>query len=95
MPEPRFLRRPDRQLLARADDAVSAAVHKVHDADQAVRRADQALADARRDHDRAEKALRALQEAETAQEGRQAWLRAHPEAVEHLTALARTIRHAR
>jgi conjugative relaxase-like TrwC/TraI family protein len=93
--QPRFLRRPDRQLLSRAADAVSAAVHQVHDADQAVRRADQALAAARRDHDCAEKALRALHEAETAQEGRQAWLRAHPEAVEHLAALARTIRHAR
>jgi len=34
--QPRFLRRHDRQLLSGADDAVSAALHQVHDADQAV-----------------------------------------------------------
>ena len=89
--QPRFLRRPDRQLLSHADDAVSAALRRVHDADHAVSQAAEVLGDARRHHDRAERVLRALHEVETAQAARQAWLRAHPEATDHLAEMARKI----
>ncbi len=87
----RGLRRPDPKILARADTDVAEARLRLQHTGHDLRAAEQHLAVARDDHAKGQQALRALREAQAAQQARHAWLDAHPDVVNHIRALERQL----
>jgi hypothetical protein len=94
-PRTRRFRRPDKELQLQAEAAVAAAHELLRAVDGALLEVETSLSAACSDQANLGAAGLALQQAETAQHARQAWLDAHPKVVNHIVDLAQTIRRAK